>query len=227
MQLLAKLTQLLPIQTGTGKNGIWKRQDLIVETEGQHHKKICISIWGDKIDEGKLQIGNFLKFDIIIESKEYNNKWYTTISAWKVDLLSSDHYNEASINNEASGNFKFKENFKPGELLERLKNTQKNISFKILKHVSGFVNLKEFLKTEEGKKLYQELKEEEGVILNIDEFGDFIQIGTSSSSTDFNTDTTETVSLDARIKFKPRFPFVKNNISEEDPEDFEKKEEGS
>jgi hypothetical protein len=32
MQLTAKLIQLLPVQTGTSKNGDWKKQDVIVET---------------------------------------------------------------------------------------------------------------------------------------------------------------------------------------------------
>jgi len=40
MQLTAKLTQLLPIQTGSGKNGNWKKQDIIVETEGSFPKII-------------------------------------------------------------------------------------------------------------------------------------------------------------------------------------------
>ncbi len=86
MQLTAKLSQLLPIQTGTGKNGDWKKQDIIVETDGQYPKKVCISIWGDKINEGQLQIGNLLQIDFDIESREYNNKWYTDIKAWKIEL---------------------------------------------------------------------------------------------------------------------------------------------
>ncbi|MBK8644243.1 MAG: DUF3127 domain-containing protein [Saprospiraceae bacterium] len=86
MQLTAKLTQLLPIQTGTGKNGEWKKQDIIVETDGQYPKKVCISIWGDKIDEGQLQIGNLLKIDFDIQSQEYNSKWYTNIKAWKIEV---------------------------------------------------------------------------------------------------------------------------------------------
>jgi hypothetical protein len=84
MHLTAKLIQLLPIQTGTSKNGEWKKQDIIVETDGQYPKKVCISIWGDKINEGQLQIGNELKIDFDIESREYNNKWYTDIKAWKI-----------------------------------------------------------------------------------------------------------------------------------------------
>jgi hypothetical protein len=60
MQLTAKLIEVLAIQTGQGKNGEWKKQDIIVETDGQYPKKVCISIWGDKINEGQLQIGNLL-----------------------------------------------------------------------------------------------------------------------------------------------------------------------
>ena len=89
MQLTAKLIQLLPLQTGTGKNGAWKKQDIIVETEAQYPKKICISIWGDKINESQLQPGSQLKIDFDIESREYNGKWYTDIKAWKVEMASS------------------------------------------------------------------------------------------------------------------------------------------
>ena len=86
MQLTAKLLQLLPLQTGTGKNGQWKKQDIIVETEGQYPKKVCISIWGDKIDEKQLQPGNMLKLEFDIESREFNGKWYTDVKAWKIDV---------------------------------------------------------------------------------------------------------------------------------------------
>jgi len=89
MQLTAKLTQLLPVQTGSGKNGEWKKQDIIVETEGQFPKKICISIWGDKINESQLKIGNNLKIDFDIESREYNGKWYTDVKAWKIEIAGS------------------------------------------------------------------------------------------------------------------------------------------
>lgn len=84
MQLTAKLKLLLPLQTGAGKYGEWKKQDIIVETEGQYPKKICISIWGDKIIDSQLQIGNLLKIDYEIESREYNGKWYNEIKAIKI-----------------------------------------------------------------------------------------------------------------------------------------------
>lgn len=93
MQLTAKPTQILPIQTGTGKNGEWKKQDSIVKTIGQYPRKVCISIWGDKINEGQLRIGNLLQIDFDIESREYNSKWYTDIIAWEIEVAGSSNQN--------------------------------------------------------------------------------------------------------------------------------------
>ena len=87
MELKAKLIQLLPLQTGTGKTGSeWKKQDVILETEGQYPKKVCVSIWGDKINPSQLQPGNMLNVSFDIESREYNGRWYTDVKAWKVDV---------------------------------------------------------------------------------------------------------------------------------------------
>jgi hypothetical protein len=89
MQLSAKLVQLLPLQTGNGKNGQWKKQDIIVETEATYPKKVCISVWGDKIDASLLQPGNLLKIDFDVESREYNGRWYTDVKAWKIEIAGS------------------------------------------------------------------------------------------------------------------------------------------
>ncbi len=85
MQLTAKLTAILPEQTGTGKNGQWKKQDIIVETDGQYPKKVCISLWGDKFDRNILRVGNRLTVSFDIESREFNGKWYTNVKGWKVE----------------------------------------------------------------------------------------------------------------------------------------------
>lgn len=85
MNIIGKLTDLLPLQFGISKNGQWRKQDIIVETSGQYPKKICISIWGDKINEKQLVIGNNLDISFELESREYNGKWYTDVKAWKID----------------------------------------------------------------------------------------------------------------------------------------------
>ncbi len=95
MKITAKLTQILPLQTGFGKNGQWRKQDVIIETDGQYPKNICISIWGDNINENQLIIGNQLNIDFEIESREFNGKWYTDVKAWKIDLVDNIIVNES------------------------------------------------------------------------------------------------------------------------------------
>jgi hypothetical protein len=85
MQLTAKLAQILPAETGTGKNGEWKKQSIIVETDGQYPKKICITTWGDKINAAQWRPGLPLTIDFDIESREFNGRWYTDVKAWKVE----------------------------------------------------------------------------------------------------------------------------------------------
>ena len=63
-----------------------KKRNVIVETDGQYPKKVCVSIWGDKIEESKLVPGNRLKIDFDVESREYNGRWYTDVKAWRVDV---------------------------------------------------------------------------------------------------------------------------------------------
>ncbi len=89
MQLTAKLTQLLPVQTGQGKNGPWKKQDIIVETEGKFPKKVCMAIWGDKVDVRHLQIGKQLNISFDVESREFNGKWYTDVKVFKIEAAGS------------------------------------------------------------------------------------------------------------------------------------------
>lgn len=84
MNLKGKVVQLLPVETGTSKNGEWKKQSVILETEGQYPKKVCITLWGDKVET----VTNGANIDIAIdaESREYNGRWYTELKAWKIDI---------------------------------------------------------------------------------------------------------------------------------------------
>jgi len=87
MQITAKLIQILPLQTGVSRNGEWKKQDIIVETTDRFPKKICISVWGDKIQPSQLNAGNTFTIDFDIESREFNGRWYTDVKAWKVEPI--------------------------------------------------------------------------------------------------------------------------------------------
>jgi hypothetical protein len=84
--LNGRLLELLPKQSGTGKNGPWVKQDFVIETPGEYPRKICITAWGDKADEvAGLSEGEELKISVNIESREFNDRWYTDVKAWRIE----------------------------------------------------------------------------------------------------------------------------------------------
>ncbi len=85
MELKGRVIQLLPQQSGMGKKGPWKKQEFILETQSQYPKKVCISVWGDKVDQYNLAVGDEVNVALDLESREYNGRWYTEARAWKVD----------------------------------------------------------------------------------------------------------------------------------------------
>lgn len=85
MEVKGKVIQLLQLQTGMGKKGVWKKQEFILETQSQYPKKVCLSVWGDKIDQFALKPGDLVTASVELESREYNGRWYTEARAWKVD----------------------------------------------------------------------------------------------------------------------------------------------
>lgn len=84
MELTGKVIRILPLQSGTGKNGIWKKQDFIIETAAQVPRKVCFSLWGDKIDQFSLAEGEEAEVSFDLESREFNGRWYTEAKAWKI-----------------------------------------------------------------------------------------------------------------------------------------------
>jgi len=70
--------------TGQGANGEWRKQSYILEIPGSYPKKICIDVWGANIDNFQIKDNEEVTVSIDIESREYNEKWYTNVKAWKV-----------------------------------------------------------------------------------------------------------------------------------------------
>ncbi|MBT4945640.1 MAG: DUF3127 domain-containing protein [Candidatus Marinimicrobia bacterium] len=84
MEITGKIIELMPEKTGQSANGPWRKQECILETDGQYPKKICFMVWGDKIDQFDIKQGDDLVVSIDLESREYNGRWYTDVKAWKV-----------------------------------------------------------------------------------------------------------------------------------------------
>jgi hypothetical protein len=84
MEITGKIVQFLAMQSGQGKNGPWKKQEFILEIPGTYPKKVCIAVWGDKINMQNFKQGDTVDVSFDVESREFNGRWYTDVKAWKV-----------------------------------------------------------------------------------------------------------------------------------------------
>lgn len=87
MTVKGKLVAILNAESGTGRNGnSWKKQMFLLETADQFSKKICFTLFNDKINQlNGIREGEELEVSFDIESREFSGKWYHNINAWKVD----------------------------------------------------------------------------------------------------------------------------------------------
>ena len=85
MEITGKVHRVLPLVTGQGRNGEWRKQEFVLEIPGKYPKQVCIAIWGDKIDEAQLKEGEEVKAQIDVSSREHNGRWYTEVRSWKIE----------------------------------------------------------------------------------------------------------------------------------------------
>lgn len=85
LKLSGKVVKVLDEQSGESKNGPWKKRDFILETPGKYPRKVCITQWGEQIDQADVKEGEEITAFIDIQSREYKGNWYTDVKAWKIE----------------------------------------------------------------------------------------------------------------------------------------------
>lgn len=86
MEITGKVVRLGTLTEGTSARGPWRKQELIIETEEQYPRTVCLICWTNQIDEiQKFAPGQSIKAQIEISSREFNGKWYTDVRVWRFD----------------------------------------------------------------------------------------------------------------------------------------------
>lgn len=85
LKLEGRVVEVLEEESGTGRNGPWRKQDFILETDGDYPKQVCVTHWGDDIEKFGVEEGERLTVHIDLRSREYKGRWYTDVKAWRVE----------------------------------------------------------------------------------------------------------------------------------------------
>ena len=88
MEIKGKVFKVLPLREGVSASGnAWKMQTIVVEyQDGQYTSKVALDNMKKADEFGKLNVGDEYVFKCNTPtSREYNDRWYTSINCWAWD----------------------------------------------------------------------------------------------------------------------------------------------
>lgn len=87
LELTGRINKIFPEVSGQGKTGnSWIKQEFLIETQDQFPKKVLVAAWGNVIDTlRQFSEGQEVKVSINLESREYNQRYYTDVKAWRIE----------------------------------------------------------------------------------------------------------------------------------------------
>jgi len=89
-ELKGKVTDILTPVTGTSAKGNWSKFDFVVRYEqGEYPKSICLTCFNKQELYEKLDVDQIVSVKFSIDCREYQDKFYNSISAFKVDIQST------------------------------------------------------------------------------------------------------------------------------------------
>lgn len=100
MTITGIVQQVGEILTGTSKAGKdWQKQQIIIADNSNttYPKSIAVNLLGSNV--ATCRVGDSVVLDVNIESREYNSRWYTDVTAYKV-MIASRPVPESVINPE-------------------------------------------------------------------------------------------------------------------------------
>ena len=84
MEIKGKVVANLGVQKGTSKAGKeWAKSTVVIEYGDQYPKKVALDNLKNAEDFAKLAVGTEGDFHIEVESREFNERWYTSVNCWK------------------------------------------------------------------------------------------------------------------------------------------------
>ena len=85
MEFEGKVLEILPPVSGQSVRGTWERQTVVFEQPNkQYGKELAVTFMNKAQDVATLRVGETYIVSFDIESRKYQDRWYTDVRAWRV-----------------------------------------------------------------------------------------------------------------------------------------------
>ena len=89
MEIIGIIKKIYPIQEGVSKStgNPWKSMEFLLETEERYPQSVCLLLMNDNCTRFEIKEGDKIKVSFDMKAREWENKAYNTLIAWKVDKI--------------------------------------------------------------------------------------------------------------------------------------------
>tara|TARA_R100000329_G_scaffold125775_2_gene104339 strand:+ start:2290 stop:2661 length:372 start_codon:yes stop_codon:yes gene_type:complete len=94
LKFQGEIVKISDIQEGVSQKGTnWKKLGFIVKTSGEYPSEVYFTVFGEeKVDNFMKynKVGQMVEVSFNINCREYNERYYTDLNAWKVFTLKDE-----------------------------------------------------------------------------------------------------------------------------------------
>tara|TARA_B100001093_G_scaffold49800_1_gene42321 strand:- start:3345 stop:3713 length:369 start_codon:yes stop_codon:yes gene_type:complete len=94
LKFQGEITKISEVQEGVSKKGTnWKKLGFIVTSKGEYQDDVYFTVFGEeKVDNFMKynKVGQMVEVSFNINCREYNDRYYTDLNAWKVFTVKTE-----------------------------------------------------------------------------------------------------------------------------------------
>ena len=85
MEIIGKIVEFSPIESGSTEHGPWRKRTLVILTLDQNPLHVAFTVMGGRLDEvDKFSLGQVVKVRFGVSSRKVNERWYNDIQLWAI-----------------------------------------------------------------------------------------------------------------------------------------------
>lgn len=89
LKINGKVVAILAKTSGTSAAGkAWEKQDFVIEEqEGSYPKQVAFTVFNKPEMIADMRVDDEVEVGFNVESREYNGKYFSNVTAWRVNIL--------------------------------------------------------------------------------------------------------------------------------------------
>ena len=85
MELVGKIVEFSPIESGTSEKGAWQRRTVVIKTLDQNPVHVAFTVMGGRLAEvEKRTLNEVVRVRFGVSSRKVNDRWFSDIQLWEM-----------------------------------------------------------------------------------------------------------------------------------------------